>query len=498
MSVELDLAGDAWKSQDPSRAVNHLAELFRQLQEIDELALLPAGVREADVLLEEIGLYLHSSHKTKAASARPLNGDLIIATYFYPVGGHAPVARDLANSLAVPPLGLWLTMCHPWGTQGLKPGSLKRTGLSEVSRLFDGSDQWSCAQQLVDSLAALRPARIFLLHHPYDCAAVIAAAAARAMGASVSLLHHGDMRPSAGLYLSGIRIIDFTPRASCFVRSILGLPSAYLPLVCPDPGRKRIHFRASGCLTTGLSGNEMKVAAMKNPAYPELVSEILSVTGGMHIHIGPLSPDFRKSITARLEARNLSVERFRYIEQTESLTAEVRRNQVDLMINTFPFGGARTAVEVMAAGIPMLWHSPCAELDCIRAQMKYPLAPVWRTVENLRAILMHADGTWLEQQGESARSRYEQLHHPRIWKDFFAESGPSKNHSLPAGVDASVIMREILELALERKAAGQPEVGPAIESIRPSLLRRLIGKIARTLRIIASHPAVLLHSPLVK
>jgi hypothetical protein len=481
MSLQLDLALDAWNKGNAPDVICHLTELFMQLEGLDHFPPLPMGIREADAILERIGLSLLPAGKRDAPKA--LEGDIIIATYLYAIGGHTALAGDLAATLSPPPMALWLTMCHPWGVQGLQPGAIERTGLAKVTRSFDGSDPWICANQLVASIAELRPARIFLIHHPHDCAAVIAAAAAKAMGSSILLLHHADSRPTLGLYLSGIQIVDFTPRAAWFAKNIMGLSSSYIPLTCHDPGRTKIDFLSSGSLTTGLCGNDRKVSAMIHPAYPELIADILSVTRGIHVHVGQLSVRFRKAIAASLSAKNLEKERFVWVERTESLVEEMRRHRIDLMVNTYPGGGARTAVEVMAAGIPMIWHSPFAELDVLRAQMKYPSAHIWHTIEDLKGILRRADKAWLERQGESARLWYEQQHHIGNWKAFFNGEGHLRSHEIPGVFNASAAMREVLEYTLEKKAESQSgrSANPGVVNSFRTGVRRLCDIILRKL-----------------
>jgi len=473
MKSWLELARNARGAGNPATAIAHLSSLFTQLQQLEEFPPFPAGCGEADALLDELGRSLHESVASARPADGPLHGDLILGTFLYVEGGHTALIRDLAASLPHPPAALWLTMQHPFAPLGLKAGAMERTGMSGMARLFDGGDPWSCARGLVEALMALKPSRVFLLHHPHDCVAVVAAAAASAMGSSLCLLHHADSAPTSGLFLPGARIVDFTPRACAFSRSMLGLKSSYLPLTCPDPGREERPFPAAGSLTTALSGNADKVGAMDNPTYPELVARVLSVTGGTHVHIGPLPPARLKGIAAHLRKKGVARERFVWVESAGSLVEALRRYRVDLVFNTYPRGGARTAVEAMAAGIPMLWHSPAPEFDAVRCQMRYPGAPLWRSVEDLERLLTRCDGRWLKAQSEAARSRYEEMHHPRKWKEFFLDLESRGNEELPGGFSALLLTNDILMHALERRRVAQEQ---RMASRRlSSRLRRLFG-----------------------
>ena len=124
-------------------------------------------------------------------------------------------------------------------------------------------------------------------------------------------------------------------------------------------------------------------------------------------------------------------------------------NNVDLMINTYPRGGARTAVETMAAGRAMIWHSPSTSLDRLNAQMRYPDAPIWHNLDELLKILDRVDRHWLEQQGASARNWYDTRHHPRIWVKALADFDLALQREPPEGFDLGLIMDGFLAQVLD-------------------------------------------------
>ena len=394
--------------------------LFARLQRGENLPPFPAGVREADRLLLQLGdwLWSTSGHDIDPAE-KSLHGDCILATVLYDSGGHTAVIRDLAAALPHPPIALWLTMAHP-SALTMKRSSVARAGMVGKTRFFPGHKALGCARQMVAALARLRPERLFLLHHPEDCIAVVVAVAARAMGTTIVLLHHADRTPSVGIFLPDLTIVDLNSRCAAFTRNSLGLGSALLPLSCPDPGKRDYPFLSDGSLTTALSGSAKKVAAIASPAYPDLVTSVLLSTGGRHVHIGPLPAGMLRNISGALQKKGLSAESFVHVPKTTSLEAAFRLYSIDLMINTYPRGGAKTAVESMASGVPMLWNSPDPGLDRMRLQMKYPQAPFWRNLDELKQLLQGIDREWLIQQSMAAREWYEQKHHPKLWVDFFS------------------------------------------------------------------------------
>jgi hypothetical protein len=108
---------------------------------------------------------------------------------------------------------------------------------------------------------------------------------------------------------------------------------------------------------------------------------------------------------------------------------------------------------VIAAGVPMIWHSPTPELDNLFAQTRYPDAFIWRDQEELFSRLQSAEKSWLEEQGRAARKFYEDNHHPRHWQAALADLDSAYGRLLPEGFDASLFTRQILEYYLDSHQA---------------------------------------------
>jgi hypothetical protein len=192
------------------------------------------------------------------------------------------------------------------------------------------------------------------------------------------------------------------------------------------------------------------MAAMSSPSYPEFVASILGATGGTHVHIGPLHEPMLSEIGRALRKTGLDGKNFTLIPEAPTLVGALWEHAVDLLLATYPFGGARTAVEAMAAGVPVAWRSPTRDLDDVRTQMKYPEAAVWRTLDDLRHFLAGIEPSWLRSQGAAARRHYEEVHHPRCWSHYFSNLDSASGRELPAGFDATLTTRYLVEDRLER------------------------------------------------
>jgi len=429
---------------------------------------VPGGLPEVDFLLDALGRRIAADLAPEPAAAEQ-GGDWILATLLYEFGGHTPLIRDLAAALPDPPAGLALTLTGHAAAE-LSDRALARTGIAPAATYrASGASRVETCRDTLRFLRARSPRRLFLLQHPDDTAAVAAAAALAAAGTQLLLVHHADIHPTAGLFLPGARVIDLTPRACSFTRHVHGLPSVWLPLTCPDPGAARPHFGRRGRLTTALSGSLSKTTQPSLHRYPEVVAAVLRATGGAHVHVGALLDFQLEAIGQALADAGVDTGRFIHVPSAPTLVDALRGEGVDLLVNTWPLGGARTAVEAMAAGVPMVWHSPHPAFDRARCQMAWPGAPLWRHPADLAALAAAADTAWLTAQSGAARRRYEQLHHPSRWRQFFADPGAATGEPLPDGFDATLHLPWLWETLLERATECD---GPLRDGIRECARRQ--------------------------
>jgi hypothetical protein len=107
-------------------------------------------------------------------------------------------------------------------------------------------------------------------------------------------------------------------------------------------------------------------------------------------------------------------DRFVHVPQTPSVTATLWEHRCDLYCASFPIDGARTRIEVMAAGIPYLGHAARPQSAAPADEAATDDALVWREYEDLSAILARmADVATLREQSRRVRAAYERVHHPR-------------------------------------------------------------------------------------
>jgi hypothetical protein len=157
---------------------------------------------------------------------------------------------------------------------------------------------------------------------------------------------------------------------------------------------------------------------------------------------------------------------------------------VDVYLGSFPVRGARAAVEVMGSGTPALWHVESDASAYHDTHMAYPDAEVWRTPEDLAALLARADGAWLRAQARAARGHFERSHDaraPDLAAFLAGESDAARTPPDAAAFVGAPVVRGLVEswhAAQEARAecSGLRERLARLEAARP-LWRRALGRL---------------------
>lgn len=449
-----------WRAGDLGGALKMLGRIVSGLNARIGREPYPAGCLEVDVLLQAIG-------EARAAQVAPqagLQGTWILATILLEIGGHTALVGDILRAVD-DVRGLMVTLSGQ-SANLLTRAAIERSGVSRCV-VLDAENVEDKIAQAIAAWGTTPPSRIILLHHPADGLAVILAAMARAWGAKTVLMHHVDSRIAFGLYVRDCRIVDLTPRASAFTRFILGLESDYLPLTCEDRGTppKRA-FREGGTLVSATTGRMDKFPPDALPTLEDAITPLLAA-GGRHVHIGELDVTRTNAIRALLKERGMSGEQFRILRVVKDFQAALVDERIDLLLNSWPQGGARAVVEAMAAGVPVVWHSPHPLLTRLRCQLAYPGATIWHDLSELTTIASAATPEWLAEQSRLARQCFENRHHPRNWSAYF-ETG--RGLDLPDGFNE----REMRLADARLNLTGHP----ALVEVRMSAAKFGIGKTA--------------------
>jgi hypothetical protein len=363
-----------------------------------------------DVWCQLIGAKVVAQLPACSPSAETDRADcVILATELYRTGGHTAVIEDL---LLTGRFGPNTVVLLTDALHTADPSIIdERFGASVRGEVAPAGDLADKLRWTMSRLFALRPRRLILFNHQHDAVAI--AAAQPGLADETVFYHHADHQLCLGVTLAHTLHVDPHPMGFHHCRQAIGVSgNVYWPLVVEDEGwaPARIDSANSGCLRTCSSGSHNKFEHDYKYQYADILPRVLSLTGGTHFHIGPLSDETIERIHASLDALQVERERFVYIPWVRSVWKALRQYRVDLYIASFPIGGGRVLIEAMGAGVPLIAHDCYVSPFLGGKDMLYQEAFVWRHPEQL---FVHLAGLRQEQivaEGRVAREHYERHH----------------------------------------------------------------------------------------
>jgi len=344
--------------------------------------------------------------------AGPTAGTVFLATELYGAGGHTGVIDDLIRSGCFEePITILLT--DALGTADVDGTRLRfKDQLVAVEVLRDGSFAQKTESTLI-RLGELSPKNLLLFNHHQDSIAI--AAAQPGLAPNAIFYHHGDHHLCLGATLSHTRHVDPSPMGFHNCRELVGLSAnEYWPLSAPDLGMiANRSFMKDGTLRTCSSGSRAKFEQPYRFSYSDVVPRILATSGGSHLHIGALSEETMRQLFENLDHLAIDRSRFMHMNSVPSVWRALQEHGVDVYLGSFPVSGGRAAVEVMGSGTPMIGHDSYRSRFHGGADMLYPSAYVWRTLDDLCIHLSQLSRTDLEDQSQAARAYYDINHTER-------------------------------------------------------------------------------------
>jgi hypothetical protein len=197
----------------------------------------------------------------------------------------------------------------------------------------------------------------------------------------VIFYHHADYNICLGVHMEGAIHVDPHNVGFYNCRNKEGhRDNVYVPLTVDDQKVNRVgsRFMEDGELTTCSSGAYHKFRNFYLYPYIDRLKSRLKVRNGRHVHIGGISLSELASLRQALADEGIDPERFVHIVWTPSLWRTLVDQNVDLFIGSFPIGGARTTIEVMGAGIPILMPDNYLSRFFSSRDIVYPDAFVWK------------------------------------------------------------------------------------------------------------------------
>ena len=261
---------------------------------------------------------------------------------------------------------------------------------------------------LVEQLIKISPARIFLLNHHQD-SVIISAVQPFIDKTKVIFYHHADHNLCLGVHLKGAIHIDphnvgyFNCRDNENIAN-----NFYLPLTVDDKLYNRCgsKFLKNGELTTCSSATFHKFKNFYLYPYVDLIVERFLIREGVHFHIGNI-PEWDKAIILdKLREQNIDTNRFVHIAWVPCLWKTLVEKDIDLFIGSFPISGARTLIEVMGAGVPILMAENYLSRFHSSRDIVYSDSLIWQYPQEFCDIISSVDEVILNQQSAKSRNHY--------------------------------------------------------------------------------------------
>lgn len=275
---------------------------------------------------------------------------------------------------------------------------------------------------LQQRILALQPTDVWLFNHHQDSVAV--AAVQPNAGYQLHFYHHGDHHLCLGVHLNYADHVDIHPMGYHNCRNALNVKdNRYLPMAVNDMGGRpeSLSFKTGSHLVTCTAGGFNKVEVPYFISYLSVIPELLSVSGGTHVHIGRLTTLALRKIRTGMRKLDLKESRFVYIPFVASVWKALHEHEVDLYITSFPYGGARTLIEVMGAGVPVAVHSHCTSRLLGTFDMAHEGAMVWRNPIELYDFVKSVDNATLMLLSKLGRTKYLDCHSEDILKSSLAK-----------------------------------------------------------------------------
>jgi hypothetical protein len=346
------------------------------------------------------------------------SAQVYVITELYEVGGHTGVVRDFIRMQPERQHHLLLTDIY----QKTDRSAVEKAFASENVHLYWADEEMSLSGRggwLVAALRYFEKARVFLFTHHEDAVAISAVVASAHK--RIFFYHHADHTLSLGLHLPGSTHIDLSAYSLENCRNHLGIENCiYVPLMssqslCRDAER-RLAEPESVEFVSCSAGNGGKFERPYIYPYAEVVADILSATGGKHVHIGDLSEGYLTRIRSKLADSNIDPGRFVFAGRVPDLAIAMSDYKVSVYLSSFPIGGAKAVIDVMGTGTPVISHShilsPFLGAECYI----YEEACVWRHPSELQEFLKNGTSSWQREQSVKAIDFWRHHYAPEVFK----------------------------------------------------------------------------------
>ncbi len=362
--------------------------------------------RDLDCLCADITKHWREN-KAETVPCKNVEGTVILATELALAGGHVELIKDYIRCGEFPkPVTLVLSDCFDRANSDLSAKFSQALDTRVVT--IRGQNSGHRLEELDRTLHELSPRKILLVNHNQDSVAIVAALAQSEP--EVFFIHHADHHLCLGVTREEFIHVDVAQYAYCNCRDRLkNSQNRYWPIILQGKFSARSPgFDLSKGLTTCAVGRSEKFEAGEySYDYFKIIPEVLAATGGSHVHIGPLDDNRLEGIRAQLTDLGVDAASFRHVPWVSSVADAMIDYSVDVYMVSFPYGGAKSAIEAMATGIPVLVHKNYRSILTSSYFVVYDDAYAWGNPDELISLLKSVSADDLYRHSRQSRDFYE-------------------------------------------------------------------------------------------
>jgi len=225
-----------------------------------------------------------------------------------------------------------------------------------------------------------------------------------------------DSGVSIGVHLAPItKIIVKRPYFYFLLRDQLQLKNlAYIPFNRPDVIGKREQYVSTAAdkkiITASCTSACYKIESEYKYRFVEVVPNILKITGGKHFHYGDISQNGLARIYENMDRLGVSRQNFVRVNYVPSLAKALIEDNVDILLQTFPFGGGLVTIEALQAGKMIINQKNYATYLNNLSDFCYKNAFSWKAPQDLYDYLRNLSREEIIRQSRLSRHTYEQEH----------------------------------------------------------------------------------------
>jgi protein O-GlcNAc transferase len=277
---------------------------------------------------------------------------ILIGSEFYNVGGHTRVSRELVN--LTDNVLVIVTDIYNRCNEDVEYYRLFQNMFENVPVvLIPPGSILEKTQSLIMLLKNINPDRVILMNHHDDPIGVTAIAQS---GIPKKIYyHHADHNPALGATISKFMHVDSTPYLASKCSKYCS--SNYLPLMYDQKIFDVVKYNKDQNFNTICVGSSIKFNFKNSEEidyYPKVISEIGSLTNGLHYHIGALADSEMTILREYYFNHGLDFERFKYLGAVSNIVEHILRVNNPLFIISFPTAGGMTFIEALSTGVPLI------------------------------------------------------------------------------------------------------------------------------------------------